>query len=197
MSSLASLEGDDRLRLFCALRLPTDIVARLVSWQETALADADVRILPSNHLHVTLAFLGSRPSSDVDAVANALREVACDARQPLLQVRRYRETTRVAMLALGEELVPGDAYVGRANELAGDLMRRLEKLGVYRRERRGWLPHVTVARFRAQPRLSPELPDLGTFSPSEVALYSSVLLQTGARYEVLESWSLGNGEPGG
>ena len=197
MSSSGNLEADVRLRLFCALRLPSDIVGRLVSWQQTAFADADVRILPPDHLHVTLAFLGSRSSSDVEAVANALRGVARDARQPLLRVRRYRETARVAMLALGEELVPGDAYVGRANELAGDLMRRLEKLGVYRRERRGWLPHVTVARFRAQPKLSPELPGLGAFSPSEVALYSSVLLQTGARYEVLESWSLRNGGPGG
>ena len=197
MSSGANLESGDRLRLFCALRLPSDIVGLLVSWQETAFADADVRILPPDHLHVTLAFLGSRPSSDVDAVANAVRGVARDARQPLLTIRRYRETARVAMLALGEELVSGDAYVGRANELAGDLMRRLEKLGVYRRERRGWLPHVTVARFRTQPGLSPELPDLGAFSPSEVALYSSVLRPTGARYEVLESCPLGVIEPGG
>jgi 2'-5' RNA ligase len=191
LSFPGSVEGDDQLRLFCALRLPGDIVALLVSWQETAFADADVRILPPDHLHVTLAFLGSRPSSDVDAIASALRGVARDARQPVLRVRRYRETARVAMLALAEEPVPGDACGGRANELAGDLMRRLETLGVYRRERRGWLPHVTVARFRTQPRLSPELPDLGAFSPSGVALYSSVLRPTGARYEVLESCPLG------
>jgi 2'-5' RNA ligase len=101
------------------------------------------------------------------------------------------------MLDLADELVPGDAYVGRANEIAGDLIRRLEALGVYERERRGWLPHVTVGRFHTPPRLTPELPDLGSFSPSEVALYSSVLLQTGAQYEVLESWSLGNAELGG
>jgi 2'-5' RNA ligase len=197
VSSTGSLEGGDRLRLFCALRLPGDVVSLLASWQETAFADADVRILPPDHLHITLAFLGSRPSSDVDAVANALRGVARDARQPLFRVRRYRETARVGMLALAEELVPGDAYVGRANELAGDLMRRLEKLRVYRRERRGWLPHVTVVRFRAPPRLSPELPDLAPFSPSELALYSSVLRPTGARYEVLESCPLEVIEPGG
>jgi 2'-5' RNA ligase len=190
LSSLGSLEVDDRLRLFCALRLPGEIVEQLVSWQAKAFAGADVRVLPQDHLHVTLAFLGSRPRSDVEAVANAVRGVARDARRPLFRVRRYRETARVAMLALQEELALGDVYVGRANELAGDLMRRLEALGVYRRERRDWLPHVTVARFRAQPRLSPVPPDLAPFSPSEVALYSSVLRPTGARYEVLESCSL-------
>jgi len=101
------------------------------------------------------------------------------------------------MLVLHEELAPGDVYVGRANELGGDLMLRLERLGVYERERRGWMPHVTVARFRALPRLSPELPDVAPFSPSGVALYSSVLRPTGSRYEVLESCSLGSGKSGG
>ena len=197
MTSPDRLEASDRLRLFCALRLPNDTVSQLVSWQEQALAGADVRILPSDHLHVTLVFLGSRPASDIGAVSETLGGVARDARRPLFRVHRYRETARVAMLALREELVPGDAYVGRANELAGHLMLRLEALGVYRRERRSWFPHVTVARFRSQPRLSPELPDLGAFSPSEVALYSSVLHPSGARYEVLESCSLGNEKPGG
>jgi 2'-5' RNA ligase len=161
-----------------------------VSWQAKAFADVDVRTLPRDHLHITLAFLGNRPRSDVEPIAGAVRAVARAARLPILGVRRYRETARVAMLALQDQLVPGDAYIGRANELAGDLMRRLEALAVYQRERRDWLPHVTVARFRTQPKLSPELPDLGPFSPSEVALYSSVLRPTGARYEVLESSSL-------
>ena len=191
MSAGATVEGDDRLRLFCALRLPSEVIAALASWQQSALGHADVRILPADHLHITLAFLGNRPVSDVHAIAEAVRGAARAARAPLLRVHRYRQTSRVGMLALREELAPGDAYVGRANELAGDLMLRLERLGVYERERRGWMPHVTVARFRAQPELSPELPDVGQFSPSEVALYSSVLRPTGSRYEVLEACSLG------
>ena len=38
---------------------------------------------------------------------------------------------------------------GRAALLAGDVQQeRLAKLGVYRREDRAWLPHLTVARWR-------------------------------------------------
>ena len=37
----------------------------------------------------------------------------------------------------------------------GDLQERLERLGVYRREGRPWLPHLTVARWRERPRLRP------------------------------------------
>ena len=74
---------------------------------------------------------------------------------------------------------------------SGRLMLGLEELGVYRREFRSWLPHVTVARFRKPPRLRPPLPDLGTFSPSEAALYHSVLRPSGTQYDVLESVALG------
>ena len=79
----------------------------------------------------------------------------------------------------------------RAFRLAGRVGERLEGLGVYERERRAWLPHVTVLRFRRPPRLKPAPPDLGRFSPSEVALYHSVLRPTGAQYEVVESIPLG------
>jgi len=79
----------------------------------------------------------------------------------------------------------------RATRLAGDLHERLERLGVYERERRPWLPHLTVVRFRARPRLAPPLPELGAFGPSDAALYHSVLRSTGAQYEVLETFALG------
>ena len=81
----------------------------------------------------------------------------------------------------------------RATTFAADLHRGLEELGVYERERRPWLPHLTVARFREQPRLRPALPDLGVVSPSEAALYHSVLRRGGAQYEALESVRLGGG----
>jgi hypothetical protein len=48
-----------------------------------------------------------------------------------------------------------------------------------------------VARFRERPRLTPAVPDLGSFSPSEVALYHSVLRPAGAQYEILVSVALG------
>ena len=68
---------------------------------------------------------------------------------------------------------------------------RLEGLGVYRTESRPWLAHVTVVRFRVQPRLTAPPPDLGEVSPSDAALYRSVLRSDGAQYEVLESVALG------
>jgi 2'-5' RNA ligase len=90
------------------------------------------------------------------------------------------------MLALRDE-------GGVAAVLADRLHGRLERLGVYRRETRPWLPHVTMLRFRTRPRLEPPLPQTGTFVPSGVAAYLSRLHPSGARYEVLERVSLNAG----
>ena len=100
----ASFEGRERIRLFCALRLPHETVQGLVEWQRRAFGDAgDVRVLPAAHLHITLAFLGHRAVGEIDGILGELREAAAGARPPLLSVRRYRETRSVAMLALDDE----------------------------------------------------------------------------------------------
>lgn len=163
------------------MRLPDEVVGSLGAWQARELGGRAVQ--PGN-LHVTLAFLGSRPGSDLEPVAGAVREAAARAERPELEVRGYRETRSVGMLVC-------DDRDGRAAALADDLFGRLEALGVYERERRPWLPHVTVSRFRERPRLDPALPEVERFSPSDAAVYLSRLHPSGAQYEVLESFALG------
>ena len=180
----ASVEGRERLRLFCALTLPEDVLGGIERWQRAALSSG-ARVVPRGHLHITLAFLGSRPVSELDAIAGALRAVAAGAVLPVtLRPLRYCETRSVGMLVLEDEK-------DRAARVATDLHSRLERLGVYEPERRSWLPHVTVLRFRRHPQLRPSLPDLGAFSPSDTALYHSLLRSDGAQYEILESVALG------
>jgi 2'-5' RNA ligase len=182
----ATVAGRERLRLFVALVLPADAVDRLVAWQRDELVDAGgARILPRENLHVTIAFLGGRPASDADRIVEAIRTPAANAKRPVLTPSRYRETRSVGMVVLEDE-------DDRAATLAESVFTGLEQLGVYEREKREWLPHVTVLRFRGPPpRLSPALPELGAVSPSEVALYHSVLRRSGAQYEIVESVALG------
>lgn len=182
MTSAATVAGDERLRLFCAMRLPDPALDALVDWQ--ALHVRGGRPVPRENLHVTLAFLGSRPASDLAGVARVLRGAAASSRPHELRVARYRETRSVGMLVL-------DDPSGEATRLAERVQQGLEELGLYRRERRPWLPHVTVVRFRTAPRLAPPLPPAGTFVPSDAAAYLSRLHPGGARYEVLESFRLG------
>jgi RNA 2',3'-cyclic 3'-phosphodiesterase len=174
--------GSERIRLFCALRLPDDVLDTLSVWSERHLSRG--RIVTRRNLHVTLAFLGSRPVGEVPAVTSALAAAAVGARDLRFRARGYRETRSVGMLVC-------DDHGRRATAFADDLFGRLEALGVYRREGRPWLPHVTVTRFRERPRLRPALPGLGPFSPSDAAVYLSRLHPSGARYEVLETAGLG------
>jgi 2'-5' RNA ligase len=182
----ATFAADERIRLFLGLRLPEDVVDGVVGWQQRELAAArEVRIVGPTNLHITLAFLGHRPAAELDGIAASLRAAAAAAVAPVqFSVRRYRETRTVGMLVF-------DDIGGRASAFAADLHARLEELGVYEREVRPWLPHATVIRFRRPPRLRPELPDLPEFSPSDAAVYHSVLRRGGAQYEVLESVLLG------
>lgn len=175
------MAGGDRIRLFCALRLPAPAADELVRWQAEHLLHG--RIVPREHLHVTLAFLGARPHEDVRAVAGELAGAARQAEHLRLEVDGYRETRGVGMVVLRD-------LTGAATALAQDVGGRLERLGVYRGERRAWLPHVTVLRFRERPGLQPPAPALGEISPSDVAVYSSVLRPEGAQYEVLETLAL-------
>jgi 2'-5' RNA ligase len=174
--------GHERIRLFCALRLPDDVLDRLVEWQLEHLRGG--RIVPRENLHVTLAFLGSRPVGEVPAVTSALAAAAVGARDLRFRVRGYRETRSVGMVTFDDE-------VNRGRELAERLFAGLEALGLYRREARPWLPHVTVLRFRERPRLDPLLPDPGDVVPSDAAVYLSRLRPGGAEYEVVESVALG------
>lgn len=178
----ASVGGRERPRLFCALRLPEPVVEELERWGRKELAE---RVVPRANLHVTIAFLGNRPVAELPAILDATRGAATSAASPIrLAPLRYRETRSVGMLVLDDEN-------GSAGRFAIDLFGRLESLGVYERERREWLPHVTVVRFRRPPRLRPPLPPIGPFSPSDAAVYHSVLRPTGAQYAVIESFALG------
>jgi 2'-5' RNA ligase len=181
MTPAGSVEGDATLRLFIGLQLPADVRHALEAWADRSLRRPGVRPVASDNLHVTLAFLGRRPRGDVDGILAALRGAASAVPGRIaLTPERWRETRTVGMVVLRDD---GAA----AGALARDLHGRLEALGVYRPERRPWLAHVTVARFRTRPRAQPPLPDVGTFVPSGVAAYISRLHPSGARYEVLES----------
>ena len=180
MSTAATVGGDDRLRLFLALELPDDVCSELRAWGERNLT----RGRRVESLHVTLAFLGSQPLGAVDPIVEALRTEARATAPFIFEPVRYRETRSVGMLVLADPS-------GSATGLARRLHARLEELGVYEPERRRWLPHVTVLRFREPPRLHPPLPETGPFVPSGAAAFLSRLHPSGARYEVLESCSLG------
>ncbi|MEZ5099426.1 MAG: 2'-5' RNA ligase family protein [Thermoleophilia bacterium] len=186
MTSTATVEGDGRLRLFLGFPLDPAWAADLARWQARELGGSPaLGLVPVERLHVTLAFLGSRPAADAARAVEVAGAVAPGFGPPALAPVHYRETRSVAMLVL-------DDAGGRAGALQGALSSALAAAGLYEPESRPWLPHVTVARMHGRPpRLDPSVPALGPTSPSGVALYNSVLRPNGAQYQILVSVPLG------
>jgi 2'-5' RNA ligase len=184
----ATVEGDERIRLFCALQLDEDTVDRLAAWQAANLTRG--RLVPPENLHVTLAFLGQRPATDIPAIVEQLAAASAGARRIELRALGYHETRSVGIVVLED--------VGAAaTALAGDLQERLERLGLYRRERRPWLPHVTVLRFKSREGLTPALANRCSIHAVRSALYRSVLGAGGARYEILRNFEIQSEALGG
>ena len=130
------------MRLFVALELPEAVRTALWAWS-AGLDPAGWRRVPAERLHVTLAFLGSRPAEDVDAVAAVLRASAGPAPQLRCAgvVALPRRRPRVVAVRLEES---GDALA----RLQAAVASGLAAAGVYEPERRPFLAHVTVGRSR-------------------------------------------------
>jgi 2'-5' RNA ligase len=149
-----------------------------------AAADRDgLRLLPRDHLHVTLAFLGERPDDEAEPIAAALRGVAAPVPGLALGEPAWLPPRRPGVLAV--DLVDADGACAR---LQAALSAALHELDVYTPEERAFRPHVTVARIRRGARVGrqvPAIPDRAAFAATALTLYRSRLSPKGARYEAL------------
>ena len=179
------------VRLFVALELPAAVRGALSAWaQDHAGGLAGLRRVGPESLHVTLCFLGSRPATEVDPIASTCRAavsglsaVELTVGEPLwLPPRRPRVLT--------VELTDDQ---GRLTAIQAALATALANAGLYKRERRPFLAHVTVARVKGETRpRRPELPapNETRFTSHRITLFESHLGHGPAQYEALSSTDL-------
>jgi RNA 2',3'-cyclic 3'-phosphodiesterase len=176
---------DERpLRLFVALDLPAAAREALLAFAADA-ADPDVwRPVAPEALHVTLAFLGSRPPGDVAAIERVLAaEAGGPAPRLALGAALLLPPRRARVLCADLEDPDGALAALQARVGAG-----LEAAGVYTPEKRPFRAHATVARLRPRaraPRAIAAQPAALAFAGEAVTLYASRLHPSGARYEAL------------
>ena len=178
------------LRLFVACDLPGEAATALAAWQEQVVAPRrELRL--NRSLHLTLCFLGQTPETAVERLAGALGEVPWSpivaAAGPLLFLPE-RGKKRVVALPLvdaaGEE---GGAEALRALQAATSAA--LAATGFYAPERRPYLPHLTVARYRRPgPPFSLQNVTLPRLCLSRLVLYTSVLARGGAVHTPLAAF---------
>jgi len=177
-------DGDERLRLFVAADLPPDVLAAVGEWRRRCLAPREELRLAGG-LHLTLCFLGDTSSLQVPAIVAALGALAVPAlRLALGDVLFLPEKGRKRVVALRLE-DPSEGLV----RLQREMSEALRRLRLYRPERRPFLPHLTVARFRRPGQAFPlQNVNVQGFGLPAVILYSSVLEKGGAIHTPLAAF---------
>lgn len=173
------------VRLFAALELPGDVRSALASWAARVSArEPAVRLVSTDALHVTLVFLGAQPVSDVEAIGDAVVGAVgpVGPLDPLAVAQAAWLPARRPGVLVADLIEDGDRLAGLQADLA-------EALAPWRApERRGYRPHVTVARVRRGERIAqrdvPAPPHL-IFDAAAVVLYRSFSEPGGSRYEPL------------
>jgi 2'-5' RNA ligase len=166
----------ERLRLFVACDLPGVVERAVRDWQEKELRQRrDLRVAPT--LHLTLAFLGDVAAARVPDLEGVLGAIAwtpasCTFKEPLFLPAHGKR--RVVALELDD---PAGALRRLQARVAGGLAAE----GLYEPERRPWLPHVTVARYRRPGHpFSLQNVNIPGFGVVRMVLYSSHLERAGA-----------------
>jgi 2'-5' RNA ligase len=178
-----------RIRLFAALELPPEAVAALEAFRDRAADPAVWRPVPSESLHVTLAFLGATDPGLVDQLGAALRAAAGPPPRLRLADSLLLPPRRPRVLCAALDDPDGELATLQSRVSAG-----LAATGAYAPEVRPFRPHVTVARLRrgvAAPRVADVAPARVEVPGSSVTLFASRLSPAGARYEALVRVPLG------
>jgi 2'-5' RNA ligase len=194
MKGVGKMEGT--LRAFVAFKLTDGIIGQAKALQD-ALKDHGLKLkwVKPQNLHLTLKFLGDIPEADVAAIGAALRASTGDEAPLKLTIQGMGvfpgiKRPRVLWIGLGGE-------VDRLKEIQARIEDQLEAAG-YRREKRGFKAHLTLARIKgavAPDRLLRAIQAVGGFEPQpfearRVILYKSDLRPTGAVYTPLEEVTL-------
>lgn len=179
----------DTARLFVAVDLPDAVRLDLATWaRRTVGRREDLRLVPADALHLTLAFLGDRPLEEISQVGDAVTQSAGGEVPLRVGTSMWLSPRHPHVLTVAVEDPAG---------ALGALHARVEtalaaSCGV-EPDRRAFRPHVTVARVRRGARVRPvalAAPAPSRFIAPAVTLYRSRLGPGGAQYEPLASASL-------
>jgi 2'-5' RNA ligase len=178
-------------RLFVALEIGAPDRAALAAWARQAVGeDAGMRVVATDQIHLTLAFLGHRSPDDIPALGAVVADVAAGRPAPALRTAGalWLSPRKPHVLTVAVE----DA-TGALAALHDALWTALEGALDVTRERRRFRPHLTVARVRhgwtAPSSALPPAPERG-LEAGAVVLMRSWLGGGPARYEALERGAL-------
>lgn len=173
------------LRLFVAVYPPPSIAETLIERLATCELPPH-RLTPTEQIHLTLQFIGDMPSRRLDTTIESVDRAAAGLRGTTLHIERF--------ITLPDR---GPArLVAAATDLPATIRELHERLArrFATRVRRpdGYLPHLTLARFRTPA----QVPELATpinlhFDVRCISLMRSTLQPSGAIHHLVHQVDLG------
>jgi len=190
---LSRQESEEKIRCFVAVPVPEDIKKQLAGLQEELSPKLKgAKWVKPAGLHVTLKFLGEISPAQVEKVCERLARAL--AAQPF----------NISFSGLGVFPKPARARVlwigfsegaDRCRKIWESIEGPMEEAG-FRREKRPFRAHLTLARFRNPGPVAPEILDhrfsSSGFRAESVVLYRSQLKPSGAVYTPIETYPLGD-----
>jgi 2'-5' RNA ligase len=186
------------IRTFVAIDPGNAIRDRLAALQqEFGKTGTDVKWVEHHNLHLTLLFLGEVDQRDLTAVCRAVADTTASHAPFAMTIERagaFPNVRRPRTLWVG--VGTGTQEVCALHDAAEP---PLLKLGCYRREERGYTPHLTLGRVRAD-RPAAELTatlnkraawSAGETTVREILVMGSELTSEGPVYSVLSRAKLG------
>lgn len=181
------------VRLFVAAYPPRALITLL----QARLREIDLpphRMTPAEQVHLTLHFIGNRPESELDEVAQSVERSAAGIAPSLVTIRRLITLPeRGSSRLVAAECSSSSPLL----ELHDRLVRRLARQP-RSQPRNRYLPHLTLCRFRAPARVQlGETASLEGLEPGQldfpirrIALMRSRLLPSGAVHEPVAGFTL-------
>ena len=174
------------IRLFIAAYPPPEITAELAA-AATQHAPANARLTPRDQIHLTLLFLGSVRTADIETVAESMDRAASGRGPGTLRfssVANLPESGEPRLLAAFAD----------ADTQTLEVQRRLaSRLAILRPKasREKFAPHLTLARFQlATLRLSAQAITPCVWTLRSIRLMRSILRPSGAVHALVHETSL-------
>jgi 2'-5' RNA ligase len=181
-----------RIRCFIGIDIGDEIRRKAAALQEQLMKHgAGVKWVDADAMHITLLFLGEVDDRDLLTVCRAVQSAAAREAPFALRVSGVGAfpTLRRPKVVWGGITDGADPL----RRLYGRLEAKLQDAGLYRREEKGYTPHLTLGRMKSEAdglALAPELAkhlawDGGRTMIGEVLVFSSEQRRGGPEYAVL------------
>ena len=184
------------MRTFLSIPVPYEVGSKKNMLYST-IEDSrgNINWVKNTNLHLTLKFLGHTPESSFKMVIDAVEKITKSIRPFNLKIEEtgcFPVETRPRVLWMGVR-----GKIDPLLELVEDIEKSLYNLG-FHRESQVSSPHITLARIKYPQKVTPDIElflrstyDAIDFPVDRVQFFSSELLKTGAVYNLLKTFPLG------